>query len=122
MVLKWPAPLRRCLVLCSLLLPLLLTGARSPDQAAKRAAWTVMIYQDLDNSLESPGIQNLKEMLKEGGSESIQVVVLCDRSPKSEPRDQYSDEDVSTVKNWSGGRLLHLEQGRLIQIDNWADT
>src|SRR5258708_5041706 len=94
-------------------LPLMVMLAARPNKPAiVRAAWTVMIYQDLDNSLEAPGIENLKEMIRVGGSENVQVVVLCDRSPKSEPKDQYSDEGVSTLKNWDGARLLHLEKGR----------
>ena len=108
------------LVPCLLLT--LLLGARSPVHHKDKAAWTVMIYQDLDNALEAYGIRNLKEMMQIGGGENVNVIVLCDRSPKSEPKDRYSDEDVSTVKNWSGTRLLRLDRGRLIQIDHWGNT
>src|SRR5438045_3910984 len=70
----------RLFALTPLLLALL--GARPHNLPMAKAAWTVMIYQDLDNSLETPGLENLKEMIRVGGSDNVQVVVLCDRSPK----------------------------------------
>jgi hypothetical protein len=96
-------------------------GAR-PVIQVKKAAWTVMIYQAIDNGLEAPGIKNLKEMVQVGGGDNVQVIVLCDRSPESEPKDQYTDEGISTLKDWSGGRLLQLQKGRLIQVDHWGNT
>jgi hypothetical protein len=99
-----------------------LAHADGTKSETTKAAWTLMVYQDADNSLETPQLANLKEMLKVGSSESVQVVVLCDRSPKSEPKDQYTDEAVGGLPDWAGAKLLHVEKGRLKQIADWGNT
>ena len=79
-----------------------------------------MVYQDADNTLETPSIANLKEMLQVGSSEQVQIVVLCDRSPRSEPKDQYTDEAVGGLPDWAGTRLLRVQQGRLQPLADWG--
>jgi len=48
-------------------------------QPFAKAAWTLIIYEDPDNSLETPQLANVKEMLQVGSSEKVQVIMLCDR-------------------------------------------
>ena len=81
-----------------------------------------MIYEDADHSLETPQIENVKEMLKVGSSAEVQVVMLCDRSPKGEPKDQYTNEGIGGLPDWSGAKLLHVEQNQLVEVANWGDT
>src|SRR5580658_7207970 len=81
----------------------------SPRHA--NSSWTVMIYCDADNSLETPQIANVKEMMQYGSTDQVQFVLLCDRSPKSEPKDQYTDEAIGGLPDWHGARLLHVEKG-----------
>ena len=71
--------------------------AGAARQKVGRAAWTLMVYMDADNSLETPELANIEEMLKVGSSEAVQIVMLCDRSPKDEPKDQYSDAAIGAA-------------------------
>ena len=108
-----------------LLLALLPAGGgasrmRERKGGAVKSAWTLMIYQDADNTLETPSIANLKEMLQVGSTDRVQVIVLCDRSPKSEPKDQYTDEAVGGLPDWAGTRLLRVQQGRLQSVADWG--
>jgi len=80
---------------------------------SRKAAWTVMIYEDADNSLETPQLANVKEMLQVGSSAQVQVVMLCDRSPKSEPKDQYSNEALGGLPDWARRQTAPCRKGRL---------
>ena len=81
-----------------------------------------MIYEDADNSLETPQLANVQEMLQVGSTDKVQIVMLCDRSPESEPKDRYSDAAIGGLPNWSGAKLLHVEKGRLKQLADWGNT
>lgn len=92
------------------------------DAASHRAAWTLMIYQDGDTNLETPMIRSLKEILSVGSAPEVNIVVLCDRSPKGEPEGQYTNEGVGGLENWSGTKILYVEKGRLRPIDTWGSV
>ena len=47
------------------------------------AEWTVMIYLDADNNLESAGIDDISEMEMVGSSDDVNIVVQVDRIPYS---------------------------------------
>jgi len=112
----------RLMVLCGLIVAgLTATPTNAAKQAAK-SAWTLMIYEDADNSLEVPQLANVKEMLQVGSSDNVQIVMLCDRSPKSEPKDQYTDEPIGGLPDWSGAKLLHVEKGKLKPLADWPDA
>src|SRR4051794_34156084 len=51
-----------------------LPGKSAPAQSA----WTLMIYEDADNSLETPQLANVQEMLQVGSTDKVQIVMLCD--------------------------------------------
>lgn len=122
---KSSGSLRRRVLLLSLLCTvttLLYTRFSHSPQSAVKAAWTLMIYQDADNNLEAPSIANLREMLKIGSSEQVQVVVLSDRSKKSEPKEQYTDGEVGGLKNWDGAKLLHVQKEKLQEVADWGNT
>src|SRR5437870_1835903 len=101
---------------------LLSTPTWAAKQAAARAAWTLMLYEDADNALEAPQLANVKEMLQVGSSDQVQIVMLCDRSPRSEPKDRYTDEALGGLANWSGAKLLHVEKSKLKLLADWGDT
>ncbi|MDQ2732166.1 MAG: clostripain-related cysteine peptidase [Armatimonadota bacterium] len=90
--------------------------------AAHRVAWTLMIYQDGDTNLETDMIRSLKEILSVGSTADVNIVVLCDRSPKGEPEGQYTNEGVGGLDNWSGTKILYVEKGRLRPVDTWGSV
>jgi len=95
---------------------------KSARQAPAKAAWTLMIYMDADNSLETPQLANVEQLLKIGSSDAVQIVMLCDRSPQSEPKDQYTDAAIGGLPSWSGAKLLRVEKGKLKVLADWGDT
>ena len=111
-----------CLAVFAMMQIALPATARQVAKVAAKASWTLMIYEDADNTLEKPELANVKEMLQAGSSEKVQVVMLCDRSAKSEPKDRYSDEAIGGLADWSGAKFLHVEKDKLTQIADWGDT
>ncbi|HZK12435.1 MAG TPA: hypothetical protein VFD10_08860, partial [Atribacterota bacterium] len=47
------------------------------------AEWTVMVYLDSDNNLESAGIDDINEMEIAGSTSEVNIVVQADRIPYS---------------------------------------
>ena len=91
----------------------------SADAAAPaRAAWTVMVYLDADNDLERPMMKNLEEMLHLGKSDRVNVIVLAARS--SEGEGKYTNAAVANLPNWTDGKLLRVEPGRLQELADWG--
>jgi hypothetical protein len=99
-----------------------LTTRSSAHVRVPDVAWTIMVYDDADNELEKPMLDNLSEMLHIGSSDKVQIVALFDRSPKTEPKDQYSDEPIGGLKFWTGTRLLHVEKDHLRTLADWGDV
>lgn len=113
----------RCYLITLTLILLTLTPTRLFSQKpAEKVAWTLMIYQDMDNTLEAPQLADVKEMMKIGSSEKVQVIMLCDRSKESEPKDRYSDEPVGGLANWSGAKLLRVEKEKLTVLADWGEV
>lgn len=90
--------LRLCLLILSLSSMVLLCGGcgggsvtsqtKSPidpvtliDEAMKPGEWTILVYMDADNDLESYAIDNLNQMEKIGSSKGVRIVVQVDRNP-----------------------------------------
>lgn len=48
---------------------------------ANASDWTVMVYMDADNNLESNGIDDFLEMASVGSDENVNIVVQFDRTP-----------------------------------------
>lgn len=76
--------------------------AGAARQTSAKATWTLMVYMDADNSLETPQLVNIEEMLKIGSGGAVQIVMLCDRSPKSEPKDQSTSPSKASA--WRASR------------------
>ena len=62
--------------------------------------WTVMVYLDSDNNLESAGIDDINEMEIVGSTPDVNIVVQVDRIP---------GYDISN-SNWTTTRRYHITQ------------
>ena len=71
--------MRRYLLLVFAVLLLLPLGVFSTASADPLPAWTLMVYLDADNNLESAGIDDFLEMATVGSDANINIVVQFDR-------------------------------------------
>lgn len=51
------------------------------DEAKQPAKWTVLVYMDADNDLESYAIENLNQMESVGSTKDMRIIVQVDRTP-----------------------------------------
>jgi len=73
--------------------------------------WTVMVYLDADNNLESAGIDDINEMEIVGSTTEVNIVVQVDRIPYSvlaSNNEGYAD-DISN-SNWTTTRRYYITQ------------
>ena len=73
--------------------------------------WTVMVYLDADNELESAGIDDINEMEMVGSSTDVNIVVQVDRisySVLASNNEGYLD-DISN-NNWTTTRRYYITQ------------
>lgn len=73
--------------------------------------WTVMIYLDADNNLESAGIDDINEMEMVGSSSDVNIVVQVDRIPYSvlAANNQGFFDDTSNG-DWTNTRRYYITQ------------
>ena len=69
--------------------------------------WTVMVYLDADNNLESAGIDDINEMEIVGSTTEVNVVVQVDRIPYSVLA--ANNEGISVFFIFSGTGLYILK-------------
>jgi len=89
---------------------------------AAEAAWTMMMYLACDNDLEAPQLADLEEMLSVGSTAQVRIVALCDRSAEDDEDGGYSGRGVGGLDDWTGGKLLAVEKGKLVELDDWGDV
>lgn len=79
-----------------------LTGTASSDLSILRpvANWTVMVFMNGDNELESAGLEDVNEMEMAGSTDAVNLVVQLDRSTGYDRSDD----------NWTGARRYRVEQ------------
>lgn len=73
--------------------------------------WTVMIYLDADNNLESAGINDINEMEMVGSSSDVNIVVQVDRIPYSvlaANNEGYLDD--TSNGDWTNTRRYYITQ------------
>lgn len=103
-----------------LILSVSLTGCFLFPPIDKTAEWTVMVYLDADNDLESAGIDDINEMEMVGSTSEVNIVVQADRVPYSvlaSSNQGYAD-DISN-SNWTTTRRYYITQDfDLIQINS----
>ena len=118
-----------------LVLVLITTGCGGVAPSIQKDDWTVMIYLDADNNLESAGIDDINEMEMVGSSTDVNIVVQADRIPNYDisnnnwttTRRYYITQDFDPIQINSLliGDLGELNMGdsqTLIDFGNWAVT
>ena len=80
-----------------LILSITLTGCVTPP-ISNIPEWTVMVYLDSDNNLESAGIDDINEMEMVGSTTDVNIVVQIDRIP---------GYDTSN-SNWTNTRRYYI--------------
>ena len=73
--------------------------------------WTVMVYLDSDNNLESAGIADINEMEIAGSTTDVNIVVQVDRIPYSvlaSNNEGYLDD--TSNGNWTSTRRYYITQ------------
>jgi len=79
-----------------LILSISLTGCFINPPVPDIPEWTVMIYLDADNDLESAGINDINEMEMVGSSSDVNIVVQVDRIPNY----NFSNNDWITTRRY----------------------
>jgi clostripain len=117
-------PRRLIFVFVSILLVLgvaKLPRINSAQEAGPKAEWTLMMYMDADNDLESDQMEDLKEMLAAGSSENVNIVVLADRHPAGDGR-KFTNEPIANLKNWTSAKLLYVKHNELEELADWGEV
>ena len=88
-----------------------LTGCFLFPPTNNTAEWTVMIYLDSDNNLESAGIDDINEMEMVGSTTDVNIVVQVDRIPYSvlASNNQGYADDISNG-DWTDTRRYYITQ------------
>ena len=79
-----------------IILSISLTGCFINPPVPNIPEWTVMVYLDADNDLESAGINDINEMEMVGSSPDINIVVQADRIPNY----NSSNNDWTTTRRY----------------------
>jgi len=97
------------LIFLILILALSLTGCFLFPPRNEFAEWTVMVYLDGDNNLETYGIQDLNEMEMIGSTTDVNIVVQIDRIPYSVLAGNYQEyADDTSNGNWTTTRRYYI--------------
>lgn len=108
-----------------LVLPWLLPGCAGPARpggaSPSVAEWTLLFYGDADNDLEESSMDDLRELLKVGGSPRVHLVMLSDRSPEDSLTPGYSNERVFNLPAWSSTLLLELGREEARVVADWGE-
>jgi hypothetical protein len=94
-----------------IVLSISLTGCFLFPPRDNAAEWTVMVYLDSDNNLESAGIDDINEMEIAGSTAEVNIVVQVDRIPYSvlAANNQGYADDTSNG-NWTNTRRYYITQ------------
>ena len=103
-----------------IILSITLTGCFGFPPVPNISEWTVMVYLDADNNLESAGIADMNAMEIAGSTTDVNIVVQVDRIPYSvlaSNNEGYLDD--TSNGNWTGTRRYYITQDSdLIQINS----
>lgn len=94
-----------------IILSISLTGCFLFPPRENTTEWTVMVYLDADNNLESAGIDDINEMEMVGSSADVNIVVQVDRIPYSvlaSNNEGYLDD--TSNNNWTNTRRYYITQ------------
>lgn len=94
-----------------IILSISLTGCFLFPPRDNTAEWTVMIYLDSDNNLESAGIDDINEMEIAGSTPEVNIVVQADRIPYSVlAANNQGYADNTSNGNWTNTRRYYITQ------------
>ncbi|GAB4213189.1 MAG: hypothetical protein OHK0022_49960 [Roseiflexaceae bacterium] len=84
---------------------------------APTAEWTILIYLDGDNDLESSAVDDFREMASVGSTDQVNIVVEMDRIASEE------DWDDSSNGNWDSTKRFRITKGmRPVERSQIADV
>jgi hypothetical protein len=94
-----------------IILSISLTGCFLFPPRDNTAEWTVMVYLDSDNNLESAGIDDINEMEMVGSTTDVNIVVQIDRIPYSVLAGNHQEyADDTSNGNWTTTRRYYVTQ------------
>jgi len=124
---------KHAIIFTLLILSISLTGCFLFPPRDNTAEWTVMVYLDADNDLESAGIDDINEMEIVGSTPEVNIVVQADRIPGydisnsdwTNTRRYYITQDfdpyqISSDLKSELGELNMGDPQTLIDFANWA--
>ncbi len=123
---------KQAIIFVLIILSISLTGCFLFPPRDNAAEWTVMVYLDSDNNLESAGINDINEMEMIGSTDDVNIVVQADRIPGydisnsdwTNTRRYYITQDYDPMLiNSQFSDLGELNMGNpqtLIDFANWA--
>jgi len=123
---------KHAIIFVLIILSISLTGCFLFPPRGNIAEWTVMVYLDSDNNLESAGINDINEMEMIGSTDDVNIVVQADRIPGydisnsdwTNTRRYYITQDYDPMLiNSQFSDLGELNMGNpqtLIDFANWA--
>jgi len=89
---------------------MVLTGCVAPP-IQEIDEWTVMVYLDADNNLESAGIDDINEMEWVGSTTDVNIIVQVDRIPYSVlASNNEGNLDDTSNNNWTTTRRYYITQ------------
>jgi len=102
---------KHIIIFVLIILSISLTGCFLFPPRDNIAEWTVMVYLDSDNNLESAGIDDINEMEIVGSTTEVNIVVQVDRIPYSvlAANNQGYADDISNG-NWTNTRRYYITQ------------
>lgn len=102
---------RYTIIFVLIILSISLTGCFSNPPIPNIPEWTVMVYLDADNNLESAGIDDINEMEIIGSTPEVNIVVQADRVPYSvlAANNQGYADDISN-SDWTTTRRYYVTQ------------
>ena len=104
-------PKKYIIISTLLILSISLTGCFLSPPTYRPAEWTVMIYLDADNELESAGIDDINEMEMVGSTTDVNIVVQVDRIPYNVlASNNYGAYDDASNSNWTTTRRYYITQ------------
>jgi hypothetical protein len=112
---------KHAIIFVLIILSISLTGCfLFPPIKNDTAEWTVMVYLDADNNLESAGINDINEMEIVGSTTEVNIVVQVDRVPYSvlaSNNEGYADD--TSNGNWTTTRRYYITQDfNTVQINS----
>jgi clostripain len=111
-----------CILILSTLLGVSGCKSRPTETTESKARWTLLFYTDADNDLEESSMNDLRQLLKVGSSQQVQLVMLCDRSVLDSNEDGYSNERIFNLEDWNTAHLMHLGVEEVHLLDDWGEV